>query len=91
MYKENPVAYNVAAFLLYNDIEVITVFREVKLPDGYSKGFIFNIATGRQVDLYAEWSGLKRKKWFIFKEPDWSLKNRILKAELEKQGLLQSR
>ncbi|WP_028551461.1 hypothetical protein [Paenibacillus sp. UNC451MF] len=59
------------------------MFKSVKLPDGYSTGVLFDLAAGRQVDIFAERIGIQRKKWFILKEPDWSLKKRILSIEIE--------
>lgn len=59
----------------------------MKLPEGVSTGFLFNIASGKQVDLYGEWNGLTRKRWWIFRETDAAFKKRIVAkvlAEKEK-------
>jgi len=55
-----------------------------KLPEGKEYGFLFNIATGRMLDVYGEREGIPRKKWLFFKEPDFMYKNRMVKEVLSR-------
>lgn len=55
-----------------------------KLPEEYQFGFLFNIAKGKQLDVWARDLNLKRKRLlYIFKEPDFLYKNRIAKKAFE--------
>lgn len=59
---------------------------EVELPEGKEYGFIFSISTGRQLDVYGKIHNTPRKRWLIFKEPDFIYKHRIVKKALVKEG-----
>jgi hypothetical protein len=54
---------------------------------GKEPGILFDLATGDQVDVFARRVGLKRKRWWIFRESDKSYKARILEAEMTRLWL----
>jgi hypothetical protein len=58
----------------------------LKLPEGYQLGLMFNLATGKQLDIYGEYENLKRKRWLIFKELDFLYKRRLIKNAILKVG-----
>lgn len=55
------------------------------LPEGFAFGYLFNVATGKEVDVFGEAAGLKRKRWWIFKESDRSYKKRIALTSLRRK------
>lgn len=55
-----------------------------KLPEGKSYGFIFNIASGRTLDVYGEAEGIPRKRWIFIREPDFMYKPRIARTAIRK-------
>lgn len=58
----------------------------IKLPYYYQFGSLFNMATGRDLDIFGEMYGVKRKKFLFLKEPNWIYKDRIAKEALDKLG-----
>lgn len=53
-------------------------------------GLIFSIAQGKVLDRYGEIRyGMKRKRWWIFRESDTSFKARILYREMVEQGYIE--
>ena len=58
-----------------------------QLPEGYAMGYIFSYADTRQLDIYGEWEKVKRKRWFIFREPNFYYKKRMLMSVCRRKGL----
>jgi hypothetical protein len=55
-----------------------------ELPEIYSEGLLFSLAnTRKEFDFFGEKEGVKRKKWFIFYEPNFIYKKRILEKALK--------
>jgi hypothetical protein len=52
-------------------------YKPLKIPDGMSEGLIFSKANSRQLDIYGEWVGVKRRKFLFIKEPSNLFKIRI--------------
>ena len=52
-------------------------YKPLKIPDGMAEGLIFNRADSRQLDIYGEWVGVKRRKFLFIKEPSFLFKIRI--------------
>ena len=52
-------------------------YKPLKLPEGIQDGLIFNIASSRQLDVFGESTGLKRRKFLFIKEPDFLYKIRL--------------
>jgi hypothetical protein len=46
---------------------------------------LFNTATGKELDAFGEYVGVKRKRWLFFKEPDFFYKTRIIEAVDKRQ------
>jgi hypothetical protein len=53
-------------------------------------GFLFSLASGKNLDVRAQDRGLKRKRWLMFRESDRSYKARILEAHMINEGMLES-
>lgn len=62
----------------------IKEYRPLKTPDDMSEGLMFSYSTGRQLDVFGEYAGIKRKKFLFTKEPDFLYKLRIRNFAISK-------
>lgn len=58
-------------------------YKPLKIPDGMSEGLIFSMASSRQLDIFGEKLGLKRRRFFFVKEPDFLFKIRIRNRDIK--------
>lgn len=65
--------------LLYCNIggHFVREYIPLKTPDDMQEGLMFSFATGKQLDVYGEMAGLKRRMVIFIKEPDFLYKIRL--------------
>lgn len=56
---------------------MLNEYKPLKLPSGMTEGYIFSIASSRQLNIFGEQVGIKRRKFLFVKEPDFLFKTRI--------------
>ncbi|MEW5569675.1 hypothetical protein [Rossellomorea marisflavi] len=56
---------------------MIKEYKPLKIPSGMTEGYIFSIASSRQLNIFGEQVGIKRRRFLFIKEPDFLFKNRI--------------
>lgn len=63
-------------------------YKPLKFPIGMSEGLIFSIASSRQLNIFGERVGVKRRKFLFFKEPDFLYKIRIRNKDIQLKAML---
>lgn len=62
---------------------MIREYRPLKMPNGMSDGLMFSRSTGRQLDIFGEYEGLKRRNLSCIKEPDFLYKIRLRNSAIK--------
>lgn len=57
-------------------------YKPLEMPKGMGEGLIFSMASSRQLDIFGERVGVKRRKLLFLKEPDFLYKIRIRNKDI---------